>query len=116
MITTASGLKYADLSVGDGPAAEPGKRIVFHYTGWLEDGTKFDSSLDRGKAHKFVVDNGEVIKGWEEGMRGMKPGGKRRLIIPPNLAYGSHGSGDGLISPNSTLTYDVEVLMVQSRK
>ena len=116
MITTASGLKYADLRVGNGPAAEPGQRIVFHYTGWLEDGTRFDSSVDRGEPYRFVLDNGEVIKGWEEGMRGMKPGGRRQLIIPPNLAYGSRGSGEGLIPPNSTLTYDVEVLRVQSRK
>jgi FKBP-type peptidyl-prolyl cis-trans isomerase len=116
VITTPSGLNYADLRVGDGPAAEPGKRIVFHYTGWLKGGTRFDSSLDRGEPHKFVLDNGEVIKGWDEGMRGMKPGGKRRLIIPPNLAYGSRGSGDGLIPPDSTLIYDVEVLMIQSRK
>jgi FKBP-type peptidyl-prolyl cis-trans isomerase len=116
MITMISGLRYADLEIGNGPAAEPGKRIVFHYTGWLEDGTKFDSSLDRGEPCKFVLDNGEVIKGWEEGIGGMKPGGKRQLIIPPNLAYGSRGFGEGLIPPNSTLTYDVEVLMVQGRK
>lgn len=116
MIATASGLKYVDLRAGDGPAAGPGKRIVFHYTGWLEDGTRFDSSLDRGEPHKFVLGNGEVIKGWEEGMRGMKSYGKRRLIVPPNLAYGSRGSGDGLIPPKSTLTYEVEVLMVQGRK
>lgn len=116
MITTASGLKYADLKVGRGPAAEPGKRVVFHYTGWLEDGTKFGSSLDRGEPSKFSLDTGEVIKGWKEGLRGMKPGGKRRLIIPPSLAYGSCDCEVRQIPADSTLTYDVEVLMVQSRK
>lgn len=116
MITTASGLKYIDLEVGDGPVAEPGKRIVFHSTGWLEDGTKFDLSLDRGEPYKLVLSSGQVPESWEEGIQGMKPGGKRRLIIPPELAYGSRGFGNGPILPHSTLTYEVDVLMVQSRK
>ena len=115
MYTTPSGLRYEDLEAGEGPVAEPGKRVFVRYTGRLEDGTEFDSSPERGDPYRFVLGAGEVIPGWEEGIRGMKPGGKRRLVIPPELAHGERGYGS-LIPPNSTLTYEVEVLMVQGRK
>src|SRR5262245_45817278 len=115
-VNLPSGLRYQDLRVGDGPAAEPGTRVVLHFTGWLGTGEKFDSSLDRGEGFRFVLGAGEVVPGWEEGVRGMKPGGKRRLIIPAELAYGSRGSADGRVPANSQLIVEVEVLMVQRRK
>lgn len=112
METTASGLQYQDLIVGTGPAAQTGDTVVVHYTGYLADGTKFDSSLDRGQPFTLTLGRGQVIKGWEEGLVGMKVGGKRKLIIPPELAYGSTGAG-GVIPPNATITFEVELLEIQ---
>jgi len=105
---TASGLKYAILKPGTGVAAKSGDTVSVHYTGWLTDGTKFDSSLDRNQPFKFTLGQGRVIKGWEEGIRGMKVGEKRQLVIPPDLAYGDRAVGP--IPANSTLIFDVELL------
>lgn len=112
-ITTASGLQYQDLVVGDGQAAQTGDVVVVHYTGWLTDNTKFDSSLDRGTPFTFPLGAGRVIKGWDEGVAGMQPGGVRRLIIPAELGYGERGSGN-LIKPGDTLIFEVELLEIQS--
>jgi len=112
MITTASGLKYEDLTVGSGAEAVAGKTVSVHYTGWLENGTKFDSSLDRGEPFQFQLGAGEVIAGWDEGVAGMKVGGKRRLMIPSNLGYGARGAG-GVIPPNATLIFEVELLAIK---
>ena len=109
--TTASGLQYWDLGTGHGATAVSGRRVRVHYTGWLTDGTKFDSSLDRNQPFEFILGAGQVIKGWDEGVAGMKVGGKRQLRIPPSLAYGS--SGGGPIPPNATLVFDVELLEVK---
>jgi FKBP-type peptidyl-prolyl cis-trans isomerase len=109
--TTASGLQYWDIVVGTGAAAVPGKRVSVHYTGWLTNGEKFDSSVDRGKPFVFPLGEGQVIKGWDEGVAGMKAGGKRQLRIPPALGYGDSGAG-GVIPPNATLIFDVELLEV----
>ena len=109
--TTASGQQYWDLVTGNGAVAVPGKQVSVHYTGWLTDGTKFDSSRDRNQPIQFVLGMGQVIKGWDEGVAGMKVGGKRQLRIPPNLAYGSRPVGP--IPPNSTLVFDVELLDVK---
>ena len=109
LITTGSGLQYADLVIGDGAEAVVGKTVEVHYTGWLEDGTVFDSSLKRGKPFSFILGAGNVIKGWDEGVAGMRAGGKRRLVIPPELGYGSNGIKD-VIPPNATLTFDVELI------
>jgi peptidylprolyl isomerase len=111
-VTTDSGLKYADLEVGDGATPENGQTVSVHYTGWLEDGTKFDSSLDRGQPFSFVLGEGRVIRGWDEGVATMQVGGKRQLVIPPELAYGERGAG-GVIPPNATLIFEVELLEVQ---
>lgn len=115
--TTASGLKFIEIQEGTGPAPQAGQTVSVHYTGWLEDGTKFDSSLDRGQPFQFVLGVGQVIPGWDEGLATMKQGGKRRLIIPPELAYGEQGiqdqTGRDVIPPNATLTFDVELLEVQ---
>ncbi len=109
--TTPSGLQYEDTVVGDGSSPRPGQSVQVHYTGWLEDGTKFDSSVDRGQPFVFPLGQGRVIKGWDEGVAGMKEGGKRRLTIPPDLGYGARGAG-GVIPPNATLIFDVELLKV----
>lgn len=112
MITTASGLQYEDLLVGEGAQAQPGDTVSVHYTGWLQDGTKFDSSLDRGQPFTFTLGRGEVIKGWDEGVAGMRAGGKRRLVIPPDLGYGSQGAG-GVIPPGATLIFEVELVEIK---
>jgi FKBP-type peptidyl-prolyl cis-trans isomerase len=110
--TTPSGLKYTDLSTGQGEEARAGKTVDVHYTGWLENGTKFDSSLDRGRPFSFRLGGGQVIRGWDEGVAGMKVGGKRRLTIPADLGYGARGAG-GVIPPNATLIFEVELLGVR---
>ncbi len=110
-VTTPSGLKYVDQAVGTGEAAVVGKNVSVHYTGWLENGKKFDSSVDRGQPFSFPLGAGRVIKGWDEGVQGMKVGGKRKLTIPSDLGYGSRGAG-GVIPPNATLVFDVELLGV----
>jgi FKBP-type peptidyl-prolyl cis-trans isomerase len=116
MTKTASGLQYADQMVGTGDTAMKGMKVDVHYTGWLysdgKRGKKFDSSVDRGKPFTFTLGAGDVIKGWDEGVQGMKVGGKRELIIPPSLGYGSRGVGNGLIPPDSTLNFEVELLKV----
>jgi peptidylprolyl isomerase len=116
MTKTESGLRYQDLKEGQGPKPAQGQVCEVHYTGWLwEDGKKgkkFDSSVDRGQPFKFPVGAGRVIKGWDEGVATMKVGGKRLLLIPPNLAYGERGAG-GVIPPNATLLFEVELLGVQ---
>jgi peptidylprolyl isomerase len=110
---TPSGLKYTDEVVGTGASPRPGQMVTVHYTGTLENGTKFDSSVDRGQPFTFQIGVGRVIKGWDEGVMTMKVGGKRRLIIPPQLGYGARGAGGGLIPPNATLIFDVELLDVK---
>jgi peptidylprolyl isomerase len=113
VVTTASGLKYVDHKVGDGTEAKEGSKVTVHYTGTLENGKKFDSSVDRGKPFgPITLGKGMVIKGWDEGLQGMKVGGKRKLIIPPNLGYGERGAGDA-IPPNATLIFEVELLKVE---
>ena len=105
-------VKIEDIEIGDGAAAGEGNTLVVHYTGTLEDGTKFDSSLDRNQPIEFVLGAGQVIPGWEKGFEGMKAGGKRRLTIPPELAYGSRGAGNA-IPPNATLHFEVELLEIK---
>lgn len=105
-------LKIEDLKVGSGAEAVAGKMVSVHYTGWLTDGKKFDSSVDRGQPFKFSLGGGQVIRGWDQGVVGMKVGGKRKLTIPPQLAYGERGAG-GVIPPNSTLVFEVELLGVE---
>ncbi len=109
--TTASGLQYWDIVVGTGTAAAPGDMVRVHYTGFLTSGEKFDSSRDRGEPFAFPLGAGQVIKGWDEGVAGMKVGGQRQLRIPPSLGYGSAGAG-GVIPPNATLIFDVELIAV----
>lgn len=111
MVVTASGLNYQDLVVGTGKVAEAGQTVAVHYTGWLTDGTKFDSSIDRGKPFEFPLGAGRVIAGWDEGVAGMKEGGKRVLIIPPELGYGDRDLG--VIPSNSVLKFEVELLEVK---
>jgi peptidylprolyl isomerase len=113
VVKTASGLKYVDLKEGTGPAAKKGDVVVVHYTGWLKDGKKFDSSRDRDKPFDFTLGAGAVIKGWDEGVAGMRVGGKRKLIIPPELAYGERGAGK-VIPPNAELTFEVELLRIKA--
>ncbi|HEX8088609.1 MAG TPA: FKBP-type peptidyl-prolyl cis-trans isomerase [Blastocatellia bacterium] len=111
-VTTASGLKYIDEVVGAGESPQPGQMVTVHYTGTLEDGTKFDSSRDRGEPFTFQIGVGRVIRGWDEGVMSMKVGGKRRLIIPAALGYGARGAGNA-IPPNATLIFEVELLGVK---
>ena len=117
MKTTDSGLQYDDTTAGTGATARAGQDVQVHYTGWLfkdgEKGTKFDSSKDRGEPFEFELDGGMVIKGWDEGVQGMKVGGKRKLVIPPELGYGTRGAG-GVIPPNATLIFNVELLDIRS--
>lgn len=107
-----NGLVYEDLVVGEGAKAERGHAVSVHYTGWLTDGSKFDSSVDRGEAFEFTLGIGQVIRGWDEGVQGMLIGGKRKLTIPPDLGYGAYGAG-GVIPPNATLVFEVELLGVR---
>jgi len=115
-MTTPSGLQITDTAIGTGPKPKPGQICVMHYTGWLYEngakGKKFDSSVDRGQPFEFKIAAGQVIRGWDEGVATMAVGGKRTLIIPPNLGYGSRGAG-GVIPPNATLMFDVELLAVK---
>jgi FKBP-type peptidyl-prolyl cis-trans isomerase len=111
-VKTKSGLKYIDQKVGKGDKAEKGDTVTVHYTGWLTNGKKFDSSKDRGDPFTFELGAGKVIKGWDEGVAGMKVGGKRKLTIPPELAYGKRGAGDD-IPPDATLIFEVELLKVE---
>jgi FKBP-type peptidyl-prolyl cis-trans isomerase len=111
-VTTPSGLKYDDLTVGTGAEARAGQTVSVHYTGWLVDGKKFDSSVDRKQPFEFPLGLGRVIKGWDEGVQGMKVGGKRKLTIPPGLGYGARGAGH-VIPPNATLIFDVELLGIR---
>jgi FKBP-type peptidyl-prolyl cis-trans isomerase len=112
-IETASGLQYEVLASGNGESPASGDTAVVHYTGWLTDGTKFDSSVDRGQPFEFGVGQGNVIKGWDEGVALMKVGDKWKFTIPPELAYGKRNIGNGLIPPNSTLVFEVELLDVK---
>jgi peptidylprolyl isomerase len=116
VIEMPNGLKYTDDKTGDGAEATAGKKVSVHYTGWLSDndakGKKFDSSVDRGQPFQFTLGAHQVIAGWDEGVAGMKVGGKRTLVIPPELGYGARGAG-GVIPPNATLIFDVELLGVQ---
>lgn len=111
-ITLKSGLKYVDMEVGEGPAAVSGKDVTVHYTGTFPDGKKFDSSVDRDEPFTFKLGAGQVIKGWDEGVSGMRIGGKRKLIIPSELGYGKRGAGS-VIPPDSVLHFDVELLGVE---
>jgi hypothetical protein len=110
-VTTPSGLKYTDLVVGTGPSPRAGQTAVVHYTGTLTDGTKFDSSRDKGQPYSFALGTGSVIKGWDEGVATMKVGGRRQLVVPPVLGYGARANG--AIPANSTLVFDVELLEVK---
>jgi FKBP-type peptidyl-prolyl cis-trans isomerase FkpA len=116
VVEMPNGLKYTDTKTGDGATATPGSKVSVHYTGWLynndKKGAKFDSSVDRGKPFEFKLGAHQVIAGWDEGVAGMRVGGKRTLIIPPELGYGARGAG-GVIPPNATLMFDVELLGVQ---
>ncbi|HEY7424708.1 MAG TPA: FKBP-type peptidyl-prolyl cis-trans isomerase [Gemmataceae bacterium] len=112
LIATRSGLKYQDLKVGNGRIAQRGAVAEVHYTGYFSNGKKFDSSRDRKQPFSFKLGGGMVIKGWDEGVTGMKVGGKRKLIIPPELGYGARGAG-GIVPPNTTLIFEVELLNVK---
>jgi len=112
VVTTSSGLKYIEVKEGTGATPQTGQTVEVHYTGTLENGTKFDSSRDRGQPFDFKIGLGQVIKGWDEGLSTMKVGGQRQLIIPPELGYGSRGAG-GVIPPNAILHFDVELLGVK---
>lgn len=108
-ITTDSGLQYEDIKIGSGATAKAGNLVSVHYTGWLTDGSKFDSSKDRNEPFDFNLGAGQVIKGWDEGVQGMQVGGVRKLTIPAALGYGARGAG-GVIPPNATLVFEVEFL------
>lgn len=111
--TTPSGLSYEDIKVGEGASPKQGQKVTVHYTGWLkQNDQKFDSSVDRGEAFSFILGKGQVIPGWDEGVATMKVGGKRKLIIPSDLAYGPNGA-NGVIPPNATLVFEVELLGVK---
>ncbi len=110
-VTTESGLQYEELTVGEGAEAKAGDHVTVHYTGWLTDGQKFDSSKDRNQPFQFSLGAGMVIRGWDEGVQGMKIGGVRKLTIPAQLGYGARGAG-GVIPPNATLVFEVELLGV----
>lgn len=110
-LTSASGLVYEDIIEGSGTSAQAGQQVSVHYTGWLVDGTKFDSSKDRNDPFNFKLGAGSVIKGWDEGVQGMQRGGVRKLTIPPQLGYGPRGAG-GVIPPNATLIFEVELLEI----
>ncbi len=110
-VTTASGLIYEEIIEGGGAEAQAGQHVSVHYTGWLTDGTKFDSSKDRNDPFDFPLGRGHVIAGWDEGVQGMKVGGTRKLTIPPGLGYGARGAG-GVIPPNATLVFEVELLEI----
>jgi FKBP-type peptidyl-prolyl cis-trans isomerase len=112
LFTTRTGLKFKDITKGEGKRPLSGQTVAVHYTGWLTNGTKFDSSVDRGQPFEFVLDRGNVIKGWDEGVKSMRIGGKRHLIIPPQLGYGTKGQGES-IPPNATLVFDVELLGIK---
>jgi peptidylprolyl isomerase len=111
-VTTASGLRYVDLVEGTGPSPRPGQSTTVHYTGTLEDGTKFESSRDKGRPYEFIIGRGNVIKGWDEGVMTMKVGGRRRLVVPAALGYGERGSPPA-IPGGATLVFDVELLGVR---
>ncbi len=111
-VTLPDGLKYVDLKIGKGPQPAAGQTVRVHYVGTLQDGTKFDSSRDRGQPFEFVLGEGRVIPGWDEGIKTMRVGGLRRLIVPPQLAYGDQGAGDK-IPPNATLVFDIELLGIE---
>ncbi len=113
VVTTESGLQYEVIAEGNGATPQPGNRVFVHYVGTLEDGTKFDSSRDRGRPFDFTIGQGQVIKGWDEGVGMMQVGDRRKLIIPPELGYGARGAG-GVIPPNATLIFDVELLRIGS--
>jgi peptidylprolyl isomerase len=112
MVTTPSGLQYEELVPGSGASPQPGKMVTVHYTGWLTDGKKFDSSVDRNEPFSFRIGSGEVIRGWDEGVMSMKIGGKRKLVIPAALGYGAAGAG-GVIPPNATLVFEVILLDIR---
>lgn len=109
--TTASGLVIDEITLGEGAEAQTGRTVSVHYTGWLTNGSKFDSSVDRNEPFDFPLGRGYVIRGWDEGVAGMKVGGRRKLTIPPELGYGARGAG-GVIPPNATLVFEVELLAV----
>ena len=112
MVKTPTGLQYEDLVAGSGASPSPGNKVTVHYTGWLTDGRKFDSSVDRNEPFVFQIGAGQVIQGWDEGVMSMKIGGKRKLIIPANLGYGTAGAG-GVIPPNATLVFEVILLDIR---
>lgn len=112
LVSTPSGLQYEDLKVGNGDSPRAGQTVVVHYTGWLTDGSKFDSSFDRAQPFEFRIGQGQVIKGWDEGVMSMKVGGKRKLTIPANLGYGARGAG-GVIPPDATLIFEVDLLALK---
>jgi FKBP-type peptidyl-prolyl cis-trans isomerase len=114
VVRLPDGLKYEDMKVGEGAQPKTGQTVSVHYTGWLTNGTKFDSSVDRGKPFEFMLGRGQVIKGWDEGVATMKVGGKRKLTIPPSLGYGDRGAG-GVIPPNAELVFEVELLKIKGK-